>query len=58
MYVSLFNYVWILESPSPWDRAADSVYHLSHSFTDVTSCSNFFSLFYCGRNSGSDCISS
>ena len=26
MYVSLFNYVWILESPSPWDGAAVSVH--------------------------------
>ena len=34
MYVSLFSYVWIPESPRILERAADSVYHLSHLFTD------------------------
>ena len=39
MYVSEFSWVWILESPPIWERVADSVYHLSHFFADVTSCS-------------------
>ena len=55
MYVSHFSYVWTPESPPIWERAADSVYHLSHLFTDVTSCYDFFPMGYCGR--GSDCIS-
>ena len=32
IYVSLL--VWISESPPIWERAADSVYHISHWFTD------------------------
>ena len=58
MYVSLFSYVWIPESPPIWEKAADSVYHLSHLFTDVTSCCDFFPMVYCGRRLGSDCVSS
>ena len=54
MHVSLFSSVCI---PGPlliWERAADSIYHLSHLFTDVISCSDFFPLVYCGRSLGSD----
>ena len=58
MYVSLFSDVWIPESPPTWERAADSVNHLSRLFTDVTSCFDFFPLIYCGRCLGSDCINS
>ena len=52
MYVSLFGYVWILESLPIWERAAEQVYHLSHLFTGVTSSSDFFSLVYCGLSLG------
>ena len=55
MFVSLLRYVCIPESPPIWERAADSVYHRSDLFT---SCCNCFPLFYCGRNLGSNCISS
>ena len=58
MYVSLFSYVWIPESLLLWERATDSVYHLSHFFTAVTSCCDIFALVYCMRSLGSDCISS
>ena len=67
MYVSLFCYVWIAESPpigkgllTPpiLERTADSVCHLSHLFTDITSCCDFFPLVYCGQSFGSDSISS
>ena len=54
MYVSLFIHVWIPKSPPFWERAADSVYHLTHFFTDVTSCCDLFSLVYYWRSSGSD----
>ena len=53
----LFTYVWIPESPPIWEGAADSVYYLSHLFTDVTSCYDFFLLVYCGWGLGSYCIS-
>ena len=46
MYVSLFSYVWIPESSPNWKRAADSAYYLSHLFTDVTSCYDFFPFGY------------
>ena len=46
MYVSIFSYVWIPESPRCLERAADSVYHLSHLFTDVTSCCDYSSFVY------------
>ena len=42
MYVSLYSYVWIPDLPPIWVRAADSVCHLSHLFTDITSCCDFF----------------
>ena len=58
MYFFRFSYVWISELPCIWGRAADSVYHLSHLFTDVTLCCGFFPFGYCGRSLGSDCISS
>ena len=44
MYVSLFSYVWIPESPHIWERADDSVCHLPHLFTYVTSWCDFFPL--------------
>ena len=52
-----FSCSWTPESPPIWERAADSVYHPSHLFTDVTLCCDFFPLVYCGRSLGSDCIS-
>ena len=52
MYVSLFSYVWISESPPILIRAGYSTNHLSHLCNDVSSC------LYCGRSLGSDCISS
>ena len=58
MYVSLFSYLLIPESPPTWERAADSIYHLSFLFTNITSCCDFFPLIYCGRSLGSCCISS
>ena len=42
MKVSLFSYIWIPESPPIRERTADSFYHLSHLFSDVTSCCDFF----------------
>ena len=44
MYVSLFSYVWIPESPHIWERADDSVCHMPHLFTYVTSWCDFFPL--------------
>ena len=58
MYISLFSYVWIPESPRIWERAADSVYHLSHLFINFTSRCHFFPLGYYGRSLRSDCIRS
>ena len=40
MYVSILSHIWIPESLPIWKRAADSVYQLSHLFTDVTSSLN------------------
>ena len=56
MYVSLFTNILITESPTVLERAEDSVFHLSHLCTDVTSCSDFFPLVYLGLSLGSDCI--
>ena len=56
MYVSLFGNIWITDSPPIWERAADSVYHFSHLFTDVTSCCAFILLEHCGRSLESDCV--
>ena len=58
MYVSLFSYVWIPESPPNWERAAESVSHLFHLFTDVTSSCDFFPFVYCGRSLRFDCVGS
>ena len=58
MYVALFSYLWIPESPSKRERAADLGYDPSHLFSDVTSYCDFFPLLLCGRSLGSDCISS
>lgn len=54
IFVFLFSYVWNPESPPIWETVADSVYHLSCLFTDVTLCCNFFPLEYCERSLGSD----
>ena len=50
MYGILFSYIWIPESPTIWERATDSVYHLSQLFTEVTSCCDVFPSVYCGRS--------
>ena len=54
MHVSLFSSVCIPGPPLIWERAADSIYHQSHLFTDVISCSDFFPFVYCGRSLGFD----
>ena len=42
-----------------WEKAADSIFHPSHLFTDVTSFCDFFPFIYCGQslegNGGSSC---
>ena len=60
MFLSLVTFGLLSHSAPPliWERAANSVYHLSDLSTDVTSCRDFFPLVYCGRSLGSDCISS
>ena len=58
MYGILFSYIWIPESPPIWERATDSVYHLSQLFTEVTSCCDVFPSGYCGRSLRTDYISS
>ena len=45
VYISLFSYLWIPESQPIWVKAANSVYSLSHLFTDITS----FPLYIVGR---------
>ena len=55
MNISLFSYVCIPVSPPFWERAASSVYPLTHLFTDVASGGDFFAL-YIARNLGSDSI--
>ena len=58
IYVTLFSSVSIPESPPILEMLADSIYHLSQLFSDVTSYyDDVLSLVYCGRNLGSDCIS-
>ena len=37
VYISLFSYLWIPESQPIWEKAAYSVYSLSHLCTDITS---------------------
>ena len=57
LFMFLFSYVWIPESPPIWERSANSVYHLSHLFGDITSCCDFSPLANFGRSLGTDCIS-
>ena len=50
-----FSFQLCLYSPPFWERAASSVYQLTHLLTDVASGGDFFAL-YIARNLGSDCI--
>ena len=47
MYVFRSSNVWIPEYPPILERAADSVCHLSHLFTDVTICCDFAEFAIC-----------
>ena len=58
MGVSHLSFARVPESPPILKRAADTFNKLSHLFTDVTSCCDFFPWYIVGGVLGSDCISS
>lgn len=48
MYDSIISHVWSSESLPIWERAAESVHHLSDLFMDVTLCCDTFPLYIVG----------